>query len=261
MYCLVITKYLLTLYCRKVRYNYQLIPIRATRCLDQSHKMKKLLFLVVITGVMLTSCSKKSNPTPTKQSSNTVTINGTVYTTVVIGTQTWTTVNYNGTGGVNYNNSSTNNPNYGKLYTLAEAQAISLPSGWRLPTQTDATKLLVYLGATGASNIGADGDSTVSIKLKSKSAWTLTQGNNNSGFNAYPSGDANNGTYELLGQAAEFWTSSVDSYNDQYILGIYNDSEADGNYAPIIENDAGIDYIPTGNVSTFRMSIRFVKDN
>src|SRR5580698_8233523 len=143
--------------------------------------MKKLLSVIIITGVMLTSCSKKSTPTPT-QLSNTVTISGTAYTTVVTGTQTWTTVNYNGTGGVNYNNSSTNNPNYGKLYTLAEAQAISLPTGWRLPTQTDATRLLVYAGATGTSNIGADGDSTVSIKLKSKSAWTLTQGNNNSGF-------------------------------------------------------------------------------
>jgi uncharacterized protein (TIGR02145 family) len=222
--------------------------------------MKQLIFLACITSAILFSCSKKSNPAP-QQPSNTVTINGTTYSTVVIGNQSWTTVNYNGTGGINYNNSSTNNSTYGKLYTLAEAKAISLPSGWRLPTEADATTLLTYLGATGNSNIGIDGDSTVAIKLKSKSAWTLTQGNNNSGFNAYPAGDENNGTYELLGEVTEFWTSSVDSYNDQYIFGIYNDSEANGNYAPIIKNDTGMDYIPTGNVSTFRMSLRFVKDN
>jgi len=221
--------------------------------------MKKFLFLALITGATLSSCSKKSNPTA--QSTGTVTINGTTYATVSIGTQSWTSVNYNGTGGVNYNSSSTNNPTYGKLYLISEATAISLPSGWRLPTLADASKLLVYMGATGNDGTGVEGDATVAIKLKSNSAWTLTQGNNSSGFNAYPAGDAyNNGTSEFIGEFAEFWTSSVDSGNDQYILGISDDAEPDTN-PPLIDNYAYIDYIPAITLSASRLSIRFVKDN
>jgi uncharacterized protein (TIGR02145 family) len=216
--------------------------------------MKKNLFLALITGVTLSSCSKKSDETKTP--SNTVSINGTDYATVKIGTQTWTTVNYNGAGGANYNDGSTNNPTYGKLYTLAEAKAVTLPTGWRLPTKADAEKLLVYLGATGTTDIGADGDATVSIKLKSKSDWTFTQGNNSSGFNAYPAGDEHSGTYEALNQSAEFWTSTLDAYNDQLTLHISNVQDGVN-----VNDDASMDYIPSSLVSAFRLNIRFVKNN
>jgi len=77
--------------------------------------MKKLLILTLVASATLFSCSKSSNTKPT--TANTVTINGTAYNTVTIGTQTWTAVNYNGAGGVNYNNSTTNNLNRISRYT------------------------------------------------------------------------------------------------------------------------------------------------
>lgn len=202
------------------------------------------------------SCSKKNNDQP----SNTVTINGTDYKTVTIGSQTWTAVNYNGSGGTNYNNSSTNNPTYGKLYTLAEAKAIALPKGWRLPTKGDIEKLLTGLGATGTSDVGVDGGGTVAIKLKSKSDWTPKQGNNSSGFNAYPAGDVNNTTYEYINSLTMFWSSNVDTYNDPYVLEINNLPTG-----PTVnvndDGDAGLDYVPAAVAGTFRVSLRFVKDN
>jgi uncharacterized protein (TIGR02145 family) len=53
---------------------------------------------------------------------------------------------YNGPGGVNYNNDATNNAADGKLYTVAEAKAISLPAGWRLPAGNDFASLLNVIG-------------------------------------------------------------------------------------------------------------------
>jgi uncharacterized protein (TIGR02145 family) len=216
--------------------------------------MKQLLILTLVASATLFSCSKSSNTKP--QTSNTVSINGTTYNTVTIGTQTWTTVNYNGTGGVNYNNGTTNNPTYGKLYTLAEAEAITVPTGWRLPTETDVATLLTYLGATGNINTGIDGESTVSIKFKSKSDWTFTQGNNSSGFNAYPAGELNNGSFEFINGAAVFWTSTADTYSDQYILNIGNLQDG-----PNVDDYASLDFVSTNSVSTFGASIRFVKNN
>jgi len=105
--------------------------------------MKKLLFPLFIITVIFTACSKKSNVVaPT----NMVYINGNDYSTVVIGNQTWTSVNYNGAGGVNYNNQATNNPADGKLYTLAEVNAIPLTGNWRLPTEDDYNNLLSSIG-------------------------------------------------------------------------------------------------------------------
>src|SRR5688500_1131369 len=107
--------------------------------------MKQQIFLLMLSAsVAFTSCSKNNDPTP--EESNTVEIAGTTYQTVKIGTQTWTTVNYNGTGGVNYNDGA-NDPTYGKLYSFQEVKAISgLPSGWRVPTEDDVKKLLSVVG-------------------------------------------------------------------------------------------------------------------
>jgi uncharacterized protein (TIGR02145 family) len=146
---------------------------------------------------------------------------GTDYAIVKIGTQTWATVNYNGTGGTNYDDAS-NNPTYGKLYTLSEAKAVSLPTGWRLPTKADAETLLLFLGATKDNDGYVEGEATVSSKLKSKSDWTLTQGTNTSGFNAYPAGQSNDGTtYDSKGTLATFWTSTgvIGDAKCQYVFG------------------------------------------
>lgn len=148
--------------------------------------MKKV-YLVFITILAFASCSKKNGPAG---NSDHITINGANYNILVIGSQTWTTVNYNGEGGVNYNNSSINEPLNGKLYTIAEAQAVKLPNGWRLPTTADFNKLLVAIGAVDQHQINGNyyvsGD--LAVKLMSTTEWKGIQGTNQSGFNARPVG-------------------------------------------------------------------------
>jgi uncharacterized protein (TIGR02145 family) len=146
----------------------------------------KNVYLAFIAIIAFTSCSKKNDP---GLNSNYITISGTNYSIVVIGSQTWTSVNYNGDGGVNYNNGA-NDPVNGKLYTIAEAQAVKLPNGWHLPTPADFNTLLVSIGAVYKYQINGNyyvsGD--LSVKLMSKTGWTGTEGTNQSGFNAQPVG-------------------------------------------------------------------------
>jgi hypothetical protein len=103
--------------------------------------MKKVFTLVIIATVVLLSCSKKNNdpiPLNLKSADSTVTIGGDVYPVVKIGTQTWTSVNYRGPGGIfNTGYMDTYNVQHGKLYTPQEANQIILPAKWRLPTYDD----------------------------------------------------------------------------------------------------------------------------
>lgn len=226
--------------------------------------MKKIAILALSVSVLFASCSKKSSDNTQPTNPNTVTIDGTSYATVKIGAQTWTAVNYNGTGGASINGADPNV--YGKLYSLSEAKAIGLPSGWRLPAKADAEKLLLYLGAIqedassfdAQQGIGVQGDATVSKKMKSKTDWTYTNGDNSSGFNAYPTGGLSGSTLDGKGQLTDFWTSTaMNGTNDtQYLFGINNTKENGSN---TINDMAGMDYAP--NASTMKFALRFVKDN
>lgn len=216
--------------------------------------------------LLLASCSKKTEQSP----ANTVSINGVDYSTVVISNQTWTSVNYNGPGGINPNNSTTNNPTYGKLYDLAEAKAVQLPTGWRLPAIIDAEKLYSYLGAPGTPGLRINnqpspnvvGDAKVSIKLKSTSGWTFTNGNNSSGFNAYPVG-----VYQIyppytgfknFGLATLFWCSTDYMFSTGMIwydtFEIINDNPTPFQYGDLATFGQGPDMAS-------KYSLRFVKDN
>lgn len=144
-----------------------------------------------------------------------VTINDAEYPTVKINNQTWTTVNYNGAGGINYANGA-NDPVYGKLYTIAEVRALSLPSGWRVPTETDYENLLKSAGITsldGEGNVlvGLSG----AIKLKSTSGWTVNNGDNSSGFDALAGGYSSLGTCKEKGTTIAFWSSTPLAFEGQ----------------------------------------------
>jgi uncharacterized protein (TIGR02145 family) len=198
--------------------------------------MKQLLALTLIAGITLASCSKKAN-TPNPQAINTVTINGAAYPSVKISSQTWTATNYNGTGGVNYNNSNTNIPNNGKLYTLAEANAIVIPDGWRLPTQDDYTTLLASSSALG---------------LMGKTSWTIGGGTNSSGFNALAVGYNHHNAFDGTGTDAVFITTSelADYPGIPSSFNIYQDNTGTGAVLS--------DFVVT---ATDRASIRFIKSN
>ncbi len=148
--------------------------------------------------LMMTSCSKSTDTNEPEEPKNIVTINGTDYPTAVIGKQSWTTINYNGTSGINYNNGA-NDPNYGKLYTLTEALAVALPTGWRLPSREDYNTLLGSLGELAKDTYGHHIPSPfVTRKLLATSSWNSIIGKNESGFNAVATGhfrDLNRSTY------------------------------------------------------------------
>lgn len=146
--------------------------------------------MLTMLSILVTSCSTSIDAIEpeTGKANNQITINGSEYATVVIGKQTWTSINYNGTGGINYNNGA-NDPSYGKLYTIDEARAIALPAGWRLPSREDYNTLLGTLGESAKDKYGYYIPSPfVTRKLLAITSWNNILGKNESGFNAIATG-------------------------------------------------------------------------
>lgn len=130
-------------------------------------------------------------------------IDGNVYATIQIGTQTWmaqnlkTTRYKDGTEIPNvtegsqwitgaaawcyYENNAANDTIYGKLYNWAAVNTGKLcPNGWHIPTDAEWTILSTFLG----------GDVSAGGKLKSTLGWESpnTGATNESGFSALPGG-------------------------------------------------------------------------
>jgi uncharacterized protein (TIGR02145 family) len=131
---------------------------------------------------------------------------GKTYKTVSIGTQVWMAENlaYKASSGCwAYNDSISNVSKYGYLYSWETAKDVC-PVGWHLPSDEEWTTLINYLG-------GAD---VAGEKLKSASGWKLYEGknygNNESGFNALPSGlrYTHNGEFEEAGKVGRLWSST-----------------------------------------------------
>lgn len=173
--------------------------------------MKKLSIITLFTVFIFISCKKDDSAIVGKP----ITIEGISYNTVKIGTQTWTSVNYNGSGGVNYNDSA-NEPREGKLYSFQELQKLdNLPQGWRVPTTADAQKLMLFLGASYDYQAGQQSQllltSGDSQKIIMKDSWKYLLNNevNTVGLNIYPTGyfiPYSNG-FEGKGTAGSFWLS------------------------------------------------------
>ena len=158
-------------------------------------------FAVVLAAFSFTACDReddeKISPKPT------ITIHGSDYPTVAIGTQTWTSTNYAGPGGVAFD-AENSKPEYGRYYSKAELEAISLPEGWRIPTREDYTKLAQFYGITIPSQIT---DTEKIASLISETNWNNASGTNSSGFTAYPAGYIFGSAAPIDGDIAEFWTS------------------------------------------------------
>jgi uncharacterized protein (TIGR02145 family) len=203
----------------------------------------KTYFLIIAILMLAGSSCKKSEPgnssnhnnnvlppKPVDSSSNHVTdIDGNVYTTIKIGTQTWLAQNLNTThyrdgspiqlvtsdtawsnlktgAYCYYNNDTTYATSYGRLYNwyaINNPVGIS-PAGWHIATDSEWTVLITYLG----------GDSIAGGAMKATTLWNApnTGATNESGFDGVPSGYRHyNGTFDNLGVLGLFWTAS--SYN------------------------------------------------
>lgn len=168
-------------------------------------------------------------------------IDGNVYYTVTIGTQTWMAENLKTTkyrngdpitnaiedsvwsnpstkGYCNYNNDSTNGNIYGHLYNwfVATDRRNIAPLGWHVPSDKEWTILIKYLG----------GDTLACDKLVecdwSQTHWAFGTGTNESGFTALPGGYRNSlGGFTDLHYVANYWASTDNSSDFAYYINLF----------------------------------------
>jgi len=123
-----------------------------------------------------------------------------------------------------YDNNSSNNSTYGKLYNFYVVQDSKnvCPTGWHVPTDTEWKSLEMFLGMTQTqadaelwrgtnqgSRLAGTGNLWASGNLKNNALFGT------SGMNAIPSGFRYiSGVFGYLGTATFFWTSTAsDTYN------------------------------------------------
>ena len=170
-----------------------------------------------------------------------------ILSSVVIGTQTWTTKNLdlatyrNGdpipeeqdastwanltTGAWCYfANNTANGTTYGKLYNwyaVNDARGLA-PNGYHIPTDAEWTTLTTYL-----ANIYITGNEGGAMKETGLSHWLSpnTNATNSSGFTGLPGGYRNfNGNFDEVGLTGSWWSSSeAFTFNSWYRYLAYND--------------------------------------
>lgn len=164
------------------------------------------------------------------EDSQAVDIDGNIYETIVIGTQTWMTANLRVTKYRNGNVIGTTSPatldisvesapkyqwaydgnsstvaDYGRLYTwyaITDVRGIC-PVGWHIPSDEEWQTLVDYLGSNSEA-----GDK---LKEAGNMHWTSDNaGTNQSGFTATGSGSRlAEGTFEGWKESARFWNASA----------------------------------------------------
>ena len=184
-------------------------------------------------------------------------VDGNVYHTVKIGTQTWmvenlkTTHYRNGdaipnekngqnwanlaTGAyVDYDNVPANGEVYGHLYNwfaATDARNIA-PQGWHVPSKAEYATLVDYLG----------GEAVAGIKLKEKGTqhWLSPNiGSNSSGFTALPSGYySTNGNFYSLGSGFVVWTTTLEDLTFAREYQMFN--SGDSFYDDILDKNTGV---------------------
>lgn len=214
-------------------------------------------------------------------------IDGNVYHTVTIGTQTWMvenlkTTRYRNGDSINeqwaYNNDENNVAKYGRLYSwyaATDSRNIA-PVGWHIPSDKEWTTLLNYLIANGYNYDGTTTENKIAKSLAATTDWTsdnsagtpgndLTK-NNSSGFSALPGGyHMSNGTFYGVGSVGYWWSSSFPDYstytayswiltNNGMYFNHYNATKPSGFSVRCLKDSSNLNiptsYIPAG---TFTM--------
>ncbi len=180
-------------------------------------------------------CVKDTAPSPVTD------IDGNVYQTVTIGTQTWMAANLKVThyrngdaipnvtdnsawlardsgAYCNYNNDTTLGNTYGRIYNwLAVDDSRGLaPAGWHVASDGEWQTLITYLG----------GDVVAGDKLKEAGTvhWNSpNSGNNLSGFSGLPGGSRQyNGDFSDLGVYGVFMSSTETAVDFVWVRALYN---------------------------------------
>lgn len=192
-------------------------------------------------------------------------IENNVYSTITIGSQVWmvenlkTTKYNNGTSIPNittswtnlqngaycwYDNNSAYKNTYGALYNFHAVNTGNLaPTGWHVPTDTEWSTLINYLGGLQSAS--------AMLREAGFTHWTSpnTGATNSSGFNALPGGYKSlgfggNNFYTSIGMESNWWSST--HYNSTY-----------ANYISINYRGTLNSYSLTYN---YGLSIRCIKD-
>jgi len=164
-------------------------------------------------------------------------IDGNVYNTITIGTQTWLQENlkvlHNPDGSsidnvYSYGNNPANVDVYGRLYfwdaamnnsTTEKAQGIC-PDNWHIPSFAEWNTLSGYLG--GSTVAGGK------MKEEGTSHWNQPNSNatNSSGFTALPAGEKDHDGFQLLHEYAVIWSSTqaTDTWSKYFYLS-YQDAQ------------------------------------
>ena len=164
-------------------------------------------------------------------------IDGNIYNTVIIGTQTWLQENLKAlhyadgteiTGTWFYNNDTSNLSVYGRLYDWDAAMHNSIepgaqgacPDGWHVPADTEWTLLGTFLG--GSSIAGGK------MKETGTEHWLSpnTGATNSSGFTALPAGEIDGTTFQFIRIASVIWSSTQSGTNKAKYRVLSHDDEA-----------------------------------
>ena len=235
---------------------------------------------MICSTFFLVSCGKDDKIDP----SATVTdIDGNVYNTVTIGTQTWMVENLRTTKYLNgdligttnpatldisgestpkyqwaYDDNESNVATYGRLYTwyaITDSRNVC-PTGWHVPTDAEWTTLTDYLTNNGYGFEGSGID--IAKSMAAKSGWNAcaiagTVGNdqasnNSSGFTALPCGVRyTDGEFGSIGELVIWRSSTENGWSSAYARLIFN------SYSHVERSEIA--------VKTNGFSVRCIKDN
>jgi len=170
--------------------------------------MKLSLPIIIIACLALSACNKKGTLAPVKTTTTTdITINGQQYPTAIIGTQTWTIVDYHDANAMKFPVSSLNDTAY--LYTYTQLRNITPPDGWRLPSATDFTVLATFLGGTTDSR-GYGTVSGAAAQMLTSTHWPDVAGTNSTKFSANYVGAYYSAIPGYNFEGVGYWTSTQD---------------------------------------------------
>jgi uncharacterized protein (TIGR02145 family) len=218
----------------------------------------KPLHILLITLLTVIACEKEENDDNNDNKTTITDIDGNVYDTVVIGTQTWMVQNLKVTRYRNGDAIGTTSPaildisgesapkyqwayegiedsveTYGRLYTwytVIDSRNLC-PSGWHVPSNSDLQTLQNYLIENGYNYDGTTTDNKIAKSLASSYGWISTTvtgavGNsdfpdkrNITGFTALPGGyRLVNGTFGGMGSLGDWWISNESTADNDYGL-------------------------------------------
>jgi uncharacterized protein (TIGR02145 family) len=203
--------------------------------------LKALMFpfaLAALLMILANGCKKDSTTTPQATGGTVTDIDGNVYKTVTIGTQTWMAENLktshfrNGTAIPNvsdsvqwaalttagycfYNNDNSMIPTYGLLYNWAAVTDSNniAPQGWHVPTDAEWSTLVSYLGSSAGGMLKSTG---TTLWLSPNTGAT-----NQTGFNGLPGGDRSyNSLFHYIGMYGCWWCATENTATTawEYVL-------------------------------------------